>query len=378
MNKSLALFVCAALVLLVALSIFELALASPVRQAITFPQTGILDDFNRPDEGPPPSTSWDLISSFRVVSNEAVADEEVESPIGLWNTTFQSNSEVYFTVTDWSDCFECGVSAVINYDFYSDTGYLLNVSREDLSLILLKLNPESEALGNTSVITMSDGDSVGIRSLEGNISVFYKPVGLEWSEVISVSDSTYVTGQVVMAAFGVPVPHLDNFGGGEITNPTPTPTSTSTPTPTPTKTPTPTPTKTFTPGPTYTPFATPTYRATFESRVESVIDPGDGGASPLSQILLLGMRFKLQIQSINTMFTTTIDDTALRIHAYSPLPLLRGAAIVFADFDWLVKIIGWFLFAAIVIILVSAVRFFISMWGIIQRLLEIIKAIPFI
>ena len=84
------------------------------------------------------------------------------------------------------------------------------------------------------------------------------------------------------------------------------------------------------------------------------------------------------MDSINLMFDKPIDDTALRIHAYSPMPFLRGAAIVFADFDWLVKIIGWFIFASIVIILVSAVRFFISMWGIIQRLLEIIKAIPFI
>jgi len=107
------------------------------------------------------------------------------------------------------------------------------------------------------------------------------------------------------------------------------------------------------------------------------IDPGEGSSS-LGTLLQLGTQTKTQMDSINLMFTNTIDDTALRIHAYSPLPLLRGAAIVFADFDWLVKIIGWFIFAAIVIILVSVVRFFISMWGIIQRLLELIKAIPFI
>ena len=377
MNKPLTLFVCAALVLLVALSIFELALASPVRQAVTFPQTGILDDFNRPDEGPPPSTSWDLISSFRVVSNEAVAVEESESAFGYWETPFQSNNEAYFTVSTWGDCSECGVYVILNFNIVAETGYVLSVSREDLSLTLVKYNPEAEELGSTYVITMTDGESVGIRSFDGIISAFYKPVGLAWSEVISVSDSTYITGQVGMSAFGVSVPHLDNLGGGEIETQTPTPTSTPTPTNTPTRTPTPTPTKTFTPGPTHTPFATPTYRATLNSSSSMSIDPGEGSSS-LGTLLQLGTQTKTQMDSINLMFTNTIDDTALRIHAYSPLPLLRGAAIVFADFDWLVKIIGWFIFAAIVIILVSVVRFFISMWGIIQRLLELIKAIPFI
>lgn len=162
---------------------------------------------------------------------------------------------------------------------------------------------------------------------------------------------------------------------------TSTSTPTNTPTPTNTSTPsrTPTPTKTFTPGPTYTPFATPTYRATLDRSSSAMMDDGGGGgSSSLGTLLQLGTQTKTQMDSINLMFSKTIDDTALRIHSYSPLPLLRGAAIVFADFDWLVKIIGWFIFAAIVIILVSAVRFFISMWGIIQRLLELIKAIPFI
>ena len=107
-------------------------------------------------------------------------------------------------------------------------------------------------------------------------------------------------------------------------------------------------------------------------------DPGGTDTSIFGNVLTWGVKVKNQIDNMNLMFTTKFDDTALRIHAYSPLPLLRGAAIVFADFDWLVKIIGWFIFAAIVIILVSFVRFIISMWGVIQRLLEIIKAIPFI
>jgi hypothetical protein len=139
-------------------------------------------------------------------------------------------------------------------------------------------------------------------------------------------------------------------------------------------------TPTFTPGPTSTPFATPTLRPDRISAA-TVIDPGDApiiGRDSFIRILAWGWNVKTRIDYMNRMLTTTFDDTALRIHAYSPMPFLRGAAILFSDFDWLMKIIGWFIFAAIVIVLVSVVRFIISAWGIVQRLLDVIKAIPFI
>jgi len=129
--------------------------------------------------------------------------------------------------------------------------------------------------------------------------------------------------------------------------------------------------------PTATPMPTPTARP--DVSPASVIDPGSTiGISTFTTILNWGTSTKTQMDSVNLMLTTSFDDTALRIHAYSPLPYLRGAAILFGEFDWLVKIIGWFLFAAIVIVLVSVVRFIISAWGIIERLLDVIKAIPFV
>lgn len=377
MNKSLALLVRAALVLSIALSMVSLAWASPARQGPS-PQTGILDNFNRPDEGPPPSANWDSSTdSFRVVSNEAVGDEGKTTVGNSWTTPFNADSEAYVTITSWDS--SGVVDIMVRYDIDNSTGYMVSLDVDGHFVIG---EVPWVQLGYINIGSTSNGDSILIRAIGNTISALYKPMSGEWSQVLSISNSTYTnTGKLrIQSAGNVFAPHLDNFGGGEITGPTPTPTPSNTPTPTSTSTPsrTPTPTQTFTPGPTRTPVATPTYRATFESRVESVIDPGDGGASPLAQILLLGMRFKLQIQSINNMFDEMIDDTVLRIHAYSPLPLLRGAAIVFADFGWLVKIVGWFIFAAIVIILVSFVRFLISAWGIIQRLLELIKAIPFI
>ena len=72
-----------------------------------FPYTGILDNFNRADEGPPPSSSWtNNIDSFvageglRVLSNQLTKKATGSSTqSSYWNTIFTADQEVYCKIT---------------------------------------------------------------------------------------------------------------------------------------------------------------------------------------------------------------------------------------------------------------------------------------
>lgn len=78
----------------------------------------------------------------------------------------------------------------------------------------------------------------------------------------------------------------------------------------------------------------------------------------------------------------SIDDRTnkftLIIRGHSPFPFMRGAMIMFADFEWLGIIGVWFVIAAIDIAAITAIRFVVSMWGVVQRIIDLIKLIPFV
>jgi hypothetical protein len=75
---------------------------------------------------------------------------------------------------------------------------------------------------------------------------------------------------------------------------------------------------------------------------------------------------------------TRTNNLVLRIRTLSPFPFARGAMIMFADFEWLGIIGVWLVIAMIDIAVITIIRFIISMWGIVQRIIDLIKLIPFI
>jgi len=88
----------------------------------------------------------------------------------------------------------------------------------------------------------------------------------------------------------------------------------------------------------------------------------------------IGAWFDLALISINTQ----TNKFSLRIRTLSPFPFMRGMMIIFADFEWLGIIGVWLIIAAIDIAAITAIRFVVSMWGIVQRVIDLIKLIPFI
>src|SRR5688572_22948208 len=81
--------------------------------ACSFPCTSLLDDFNRTNEGPPPSANWTTgvdgsTGGFAVSSNTAVAQDGSFSS-AYWNaTTFGPDTEVYVTMVNTFGASCCG------------------------------------------------------------------------------------------------------------------------------------------------------------------------------------------------------------------------------------------------------------------------------
>src|SRR5215204_5547888 len=72
--------------------------------ASTFPTTSVLDDFNRANEGPPPSASWGgVIASgqggLKVVSNKVTWNAS-DDGTGYWGTQFNANQDAFVHLTD--------------------------------------------------------------------------------------------------------------------------------------------------------------------------------------------------------------------------------------------------------------------------------------
>ena len=84
--------------------------------------------------------------------------------------------------------------------------------------------------------------------------------------------------------------------------------------------------------------------------------------------------FDLALVSIDTR----TNKFGLIIRGHSPFPFMRGMMIIFADFEWLGIIGVWLIIAAIDITAITAIRFVVSMWGVVQRVIDLIKLIPFV
>jgi hypothetical protein len=146
------------------------------------------------------------------------------------------------------------------------------------------------------------------------------------------------------------------------------------------QTPTATPFPTVTPGPTPTP--RPTVAATQSvaeivsemSSTNSFIDP----IIPVIQsIINKGAEVTDFIEEIELAVNLKLGNYALKIHGYSPFQFFRGALILFEDFEWMGILAGWFATAIIVIVVVTTVRLLVALWGVVERLMSVIKTIPF-
>jgi hypothetical protein len=187
--------------------------------AVGFPANGILDGFNRQNQGPPPSASWKTLQHGHVVnSNRCVGVTENDDNVSQWNVRqFPANdAEMYIT---WPSS-NCQVAFYMT-DLVSDAsgpnnGYQAWVENSN-TIHIIRMDAGVEiTLGNLIHQTFSSGDSFGFESLNGVLTVYRKPAGGNWVEIDHRYDSTYshVIHLILETWSLIPV---DDFGGGGVT-----------------------------------------------------------------------------------------------------------------------------------------------------------------
>lgn len=195
---------------------------------MAFPVNGILDDFNRANEGPPPSASWIAMPTLGglVVSSNQCALFNVSADGGaIYDTTFGPDCEAYYTITGLDSSgtgaflmhLRCQSNDILDC-YYIDTlvqpNYPVNLHSS--------VGGSATTLDQSAPLNLAVGDSLGMSAVGTTIKVYYKPSAGSWTEIISVTDSAISAAGKIGVLFYPQVGSgvtIDNFGGGTLAGP---------------------------------------------------------------------------------------------------------------------------------------------------------------
>lgn len=191
-----------------------------------FPTTPILDNFNRANEGPPPSASWanSLNYGLKVVSNQMAQAQTNALCDSRYLTSYGQEAEVYVDLIS-------SVAGLSNQEFWLFTG--LDYGSGDSFYAIFDIAGQSVKLYDSGVFkslhsfTFGVGDSFGLQITGTSNPVFHvwhKPSAGSWTEVhtYTYTGGTSRSGLLAITSWGTNV--FDNFGGGNV-GPSSTPVS---------------------------------------------------------------------------------------------------------------------------------------------------------
>lgn len=180
-----------------------------------FPTTPILDNFNRGDEGPPPSASWtDVVNGLEVNTNECAGDT-VGTNRSYWNIrTFGGNCEGYYTIS----VHDVGSGIYARQTLPPmDDGYFVNASEwQDKVMIYRNDNGVDTKLGADINQVFANGDKVGIQCIGSSISAWFDDGGAGWGSIGTRTDDTYSAAGSLILYIEAQTGRADDFGGGTI------------------------------------------------------------------------------------------------------------------------------------------------------------------
>lgn len=186
---------------------------------MAFPTASVLDNFNRANANPDGSGSWtSLFNNIQILSNEAKGTST--SNVVYWNAgTFNANCETYVTLGGTLPGGGGYVEVGARVNLSPLNGYAVRAAKVDAGTDVIQLSRIDNSVA-TSLATynqeISSGDSIGIECNGSTIKAYYKASGGSWTEVISVTDSTYGSGGRASLAIISSVATVDNYGGGDI------------------------------------------------------------------------------------------------------------------------------------------------------------------
>jgi len=177
-----------------------------------FPTTGLLDDFNRANVGPPPSASWTTYgTSGLLVDTQQVALSGVGVERGAyWNaSTFGPNIEVYVT------CPTVDANTDVEIGFVDSTSWTELVSFNVMATSS-DMYVREVVVDNVSTV-LADGDSYGLSLIGDRVSLYRKRSGV-WTVLMSYDGFDNIagrTGYLFLSMYDV-CPAVDDFGGGNV------------------------------------------------------------------------------------------------------------------------------------------------------------------
>jgi hypothetical protein len=122
-----------------------------------------------------------------------------------------------------------------------------------------------------------------------------------------------------------------------------------------------------------TPFPTPTIAAPVgTSSFDINLDLSS--ISPTFALISTTLGYMDSVSS-SVNLTTTLP-VSLTISESNPLSLARGFAFILSDVTWLQILFGWFTAALLIVLFISMARLVVSIWGIVERIISLIKLIP--
>lgn len=189
---------------------------------MAFPVNGVLDDFNRANEGPPPSANWTntwfsaIAPAGLKVSGNALASGSAGNVDSYWSaSTFGPDSECYVTLGANPDEGNYLGARLTTPSTTTTDGYeLFNLGSGLNRLYRIDDSVQTQLGANLSFSSVT-GDGLGLEALGDQIS-FYKRVSGTWSLVGSRTDATYNTAGYIGAGISNSPCTLDDFGGGSI------------------------------------------------------------------------------------------------------------------------------------------------------------------
>lgn len=187
-----------------------------------FPTTGLLDNFNRADVTNSLGSNWSAGLDPSVPNSAGILSGQAYVPSGFksnwWNfSQYGPNCEVFATIAAFGTT---GVNPYIqigcriqNPGLSNYTGYFARIYDVDIYSIR-RDNGVDNVIANIGNIVA--GEKLGIEAI-GNTITYKKFSGGSWSNMNSMTDTTYPGGGYVGIIFGSGVEaRVDDFSGGTV------------------------------------------------------------------------------------------------------------------------------------------------------------------
>lgn len=184
---------------------------------MAFPEVSILDDYNRTNEGPPPSSNYTSIGTgFSVLSNKL--NGSAGHRASYWSASvFDAVQQGFITLSTLNAEFSrFGLTFRMQEADTGDAYFVFGTSSNTVEAWKMVNGALDTQLGASISQTVAAGDSIGFTVEDNLIEIWYKVGAGAWTSLGTRTDSTYLTGGYIgVRTYSDNGIQLDDFGAGD-------------------------------------------------------------------------------------------------------------------------------------------------------------------